>query len=184
LQSVERGGDRPCHLVIKGENHHALQTLLYPYEGTVDCIYIDPPFNSGARDWKYNNDYVAKDDAYRHSKWLAFIEKRLRLAKRLLNPASSVVIVAIDENEAARLRLLLEQIFPASKIQMVNVLINPAGASIIDQFSRVDEHLLFVHVGTARPQRTIADQTKLTPVQNGQGWRGTPQITQTFSAVL
>jgi len=89
------------------------------------------------------------------------MEKRLRLAKRLLNPANSVLIVAIDENEVHRLALLLEDVFPSSKIQMVTVLINPAGATIIDQFHRVDEHLLFVHIGSARPGRTVADTTVL-----------------------
>ena len=83
---VERGGDRPFHTVINAENFHALQVLLYTHEGQVDAIYIDPPYNTGARDWKYNNDYVDDDDAYRHSKWLAMMERRLKLAKRLLNP--------------------------------------------------------------------------------------------------
>ncbi|MEV1295810.1 DNA methyltransferase [Pseudonocardia sp. NPDC049635] len=156
---VERGGDKPFHTVINAENFHALQTLLYTHEGKVDAIYIDPPYNSGARDWKYNNNYVDGDDLYRHSKWLAFMERRLKLAKQLLNPARSVLIVAIDENEVHRLALLLQQLFTGSKIQMVTALINPAGASIIDQFSRVDEHLLFVHVGAARPARTIVDTT-------------------------
>lgn len=156
---IERGGDKPFHTVINAENFHALQTLLFTHRGKVDCIYIDPPYNTGAKDWKYNNDYVANDDLYRHSKWLAFMERRLLLARDLLNPSSSVLIVAIDENEVSRLGLLLEQVFPASKIQMITVLTNPAGASIIDQFSRVDEHLYFVHVGGARPQRTVTDTT-------------------------
>ena len=158
---VERGADRPFHTVINAENFHALQVLLYTHEGKVDAIYIDPPYNTGARDWKYNNDYVDDDDSYRHSKWLAMMERRLKLAKRLLNPESSVLIVTIDENEVHRLSLLLEELFPSSKIQMVTALINPAGASIIDQFARVDEHLLFVHIGSARPQRTIAETTPL-----------------------
>ena len=158
--SVERGGDRPFHTVINSENFHALQVLLYTHEGKVDAIYIDPPYNTGARDWMYNNDYVDNDDAYRHSKWLAMMERRLKLAKRLLNPNDAVLIVAIDENEVHRLSLLLEELFP-SKIQMVTALINPAGASIIDQFARVDEHLLFVHIGSARPQRTAANTTPL-----------------------
>lgn len=161
LGSINDDAEGRPHVVINGENYHVLQSLTYIYEGLVDCIYIDPPYNSGARDWKYNNDYVAKDDAYRHSKWLSFMEKRLLLARRLLNPAKSVLIVAIDENEVHRLNLLLQQLFPASKIQMVSVLINPAGVSIIDQFSRVDEHLLFVHVGNARPARTTAQTTPL-----------------------
>ena len=109
---IERGGDKPFHAVINGENYHALETLLYAYEGKVDCIYIDPPYNTGAKDWKYNNDYVASDDAYRHSKWLSFMERRLELAKRLLNPEDSVLIVTIDEKEYLRLGMLLEQMFP------------------------------------------------------------------------
>lgn len=158
---ISLGGARPFHAVINAENFHALQVLLYTHEGKVDLIYIDPPYNSGARDWKYNNYYVDKEDAYRHSKWLAMMERRLKLAKRLLAPECSVLIVAVDENEVHRLSLLLESLFPASKIQMVTALINPAGVSIIDQFSRVDEHLLFVHIGSARPQRTIAETTPL-----------------------
>src|SRR5690625_928692 len=72
---------KPFHTVINGENFHALETLLYAYEGSVDCIYIDPPYNSGAKDWKYNNDYVDREDVYRHSLWLSFMEKRLKLAQ-------------------------------------------------------------------------------------------------------
>lgn len=156
---VERGGDKPFHTVINAENFHALQALLYTHEAKVDAIYIDPPYNTGARDWKYNNDYIDSDDAYRHSKWLAMMERRLKLAKRLLNPKDSVLILSIDENEVHRVSLLLGQIFTNSKIQTVTVLINPAGASIIDQFSRVDEHLLFVNIGNARPGRTTFDTT-------------------------
>ena len=158
---VVRGGDKPYHAVINAENYHALQTLAYTCEEQVDAIYIDPPYNTGAKDWKYNNNYVDSNDAYRHSRWLAFMEKRLELAKRLLKPSDSVLIIAIDENELHRLALLVESIFPASKIQMVSVLINPAGAHIIDQFSRVDEQLLFVHIGDARPQRTSVNTTIL-----------------------
>ena len=113
---VERGGDKPFHAVINAENFHALQTLLFTHRGKVDCIYIDPPYNTGAKDWKYNNDYVEEDDLYRHSKWLAFMERRLMLAKELLNPANSVLIVTIDEKEYLRLGLLLEQTFPAAQL--------------------------------------------------------------------
>ena len=111
---VERGGDKPFHTVINAENYHALQALLFTHRGKVDCIYIDPPYNTGAKDWKYNNDYVEGDDLYRHSKWLAFMERRLLLAKELLNPDDSVLIVTIDEKEYLRLGLLLEQTFPGA----------------------------------------------------------------------
>lgn len=84
--------NQPHHILIEAENYHALQLLNYLYAGKVDCIYIDPPYNTGARDWKYNNNYVDGNDAWRHSKWLAFMEKRLELAKRLLNPETGVLI--------------------------------------------------------------------------------------------
>ena len=80
------------------ENYHALQLLLHTYEGQVDCIYIDPPYNSGASDWKYNNRYIEDTDAYRHSKWLSLIEKRLQFARHLLKRDGTIVIT-IDENE-------------------------------------------------------------------------------------
>ena len=81
------------HTLIEADNYHALQLLEYLYAGKVDCIYIDPPYNTGARDWKYNNDYVDGNDQYRHSKWLSMMQKRLKIAKELLNPKDSVLIV-------------------------------------------------------------------------------------------
>lgn len=107
---VERGGDTPFHTVISAENYHALQTLLFTHRGNVDCIYIDPPYNTGSADWIYNDRYVSGDDLYRHSKWLAFMERRLVLARELLNDAG-VIIVAIGEDEHHRLRMLMDQVF-------------------------------------------------------------------------
>lgn len=103
------------HTLIEADNYHALQLLEYLYAGKVDCIYIDPPYNTGARDWKYNNDYVDGADTYRHSKWLSFMQKRLKLAKKLLNPKDSVLIVTIDEKEYLHLGCLLEEMFPESE---------------------------------------------------------------------
>lgn len=151
---VERGGDKPYHVVINGENYHALQTLVYAYQGQVDCIYIDPPYNTGATDWKYNNNYVGKDDKYRHSKWLTYMEDRLKLAKKLLNPNNSVLIVTIDEKEYLRLGMLLEQLFPPSdtvRIQMVSSVINPNGAQRSQLFTRVDEYIYCVMLGECVP---------------------------------
>jgi adenine-specific DNA-methyltransferase len=146
---VERGGDKPYHSVINAENFHALQTLLYTHRAKGDAIYIDPPYNTGAKDWKYNNDYVEGDDLYRHSKWLAFMERRLLLAKELLNPGASVLIVTIDEKEYLRLGLLLEQVFPEANIQMVSSKINATGAIRVNEFTRVDEYIYFVRIGGA-----------------------------------
>lgn len=154
---VERGGDKPYHTVINAENFHALQTLLYTHEGKVDAIYIDPPYNTGAKDWKYNNDYVEADDAYRHSKWLAMMERRLKLAKRLLNPENSVLIVTIDEKEYLRLGLLLEQTFPETKIQMVTSVISSQASIRTGSFSRCDEYIYFVALGAAGVKKSEDD---------------------------
>lgn len=148
---VERGNEKPFHSVINGENYHALEALTFTHRGKVDVIYIDPPYNSGARDWKYNNDYVESEDLYRHSKWLAMMERRLLLAKELLNPEQSCLIVTIDEKEYLRLGLILEQTFPSAKIQMVSSVINPKGAVRANEFSRTDEYLFFVMQGTMGP---------------------------------
>lgn len=147
LGSIDRGGDKPAHVVIKGENHHVLEALQFTHAGKVDCIYIDPPYNTGARDWKYDNNYVDDTDAYRHSKWLAFMERRLLLAKELLNPEASVLIVTIDEKEYLRLGLLLEQTFPNCRVQMVSITISPRSTSRSNEFSRVNEFAFFVFVG-------------------------------------
>lgn len=147
---VERGGDKPFHTVINAENFHALQTLLFTHRGKVDCIYIDPPYNTGAKDWKYNNDYVEGDDLYRHSKWLAFMERRLRLARALLNAEDSILIVTIDEKEVHRLALLLEQVFPEATTQMVTSVIAPSGQPRANQMSRVEEYLFVAYFGAAR----------------------------------
>ena len=161
---LERGGDKPFHTVINGENYHVLKTLTYTHQGKIDAIYIDPPYNSGARDWKYNNDYVEADDLYRHSKWLAFMERRLKLAQRLLNPEESVLIVTSDENEYLRLGLLLEQAFPEASIQMVSSVTNPAGAGRTSEFSRTDEYIFFARFGRSRvlPEQRMEEQRGVT----------------------
>ena len=135
------------HILIEADNYHALQLLEYLYAGQVDCIYIDPPYNSGAKDWKYNNDYVDNNDTYRHSKWLSMMKKRLEIARQLLNPNDSVLIVTIDEKEYLHLGCLLEEMFPDSKMQMVSDVINPRGATRDGQFSRSDEYIFIVQLG-------------------------------------
>ena len=137
------------HTLIEADNYHALQLLEYLYAGKVDCIYIDPPYNTGVRDWKYNNNYVDGNDTYRHSKWLSMMEKRLKIAKRLLNPEDSVLIVTIDEKEYLHLGCLLEEMFPEARMQMVSSVINPAGAGRQTEFARTDEYLYFVQLGNS-----------------------------------
>lgn len=110
LGTIDRGGDKPHHIVIEGENFHALQALEYTHKGEVDLIYIDPPYNTGSGDWIYNDRYVGDADSYRHSKWLSFMHRRLALARQLLT-TTGVIIVAIGDDEHHRLRMLMDQVF-------------------------------------------------------------------------
>jgi adenine-specific DNA-methyltransferase len=149
VSTAERSPTRPWHVLINSDNYHALQLMLYGYEAKIDVIYIDPPYNTGARDWKYNNDYVDKNDGYRHSKWLSMMKKRLVLAKRLLK-ADGVLIVTIDENECHRLACLLQEIFPEARQEMVTIVNNAAGVTE-GGFYRVEEYAFFCFFGKSRP---------------------------------
>jgi len=99
--------DKPVNLLIEGDNYHALSVLNYTHAKKVDVIYIDPPYNTGNKDFIFNDHYVDKEDAYRHSKWLSFMEKRLKLAKNLLKD-TGVIFISIDDNEVAQLKLLMD----------------------------------------------------------------------------
>ncbi len=152
MDEVRRAPDRQLwHALIEADNYYALQLLAYLYPGQVDCIYIDPPYNTGARDWKYNNDYVDTSDQYRHSKWLSMMKRRLLLAKRLLNPRDSVLIVTIDEKEYLHLGCLLEELFPEARMQMVSCCIMPGGVSRLNEFARCDEYIFFLKFGVSSP---------------------------------
>ena len=142
----------PWNFIIEGDNLQALYLLEKTHRRKVDCIYIDPPYNTGAKDWKYNNDYVVDSDEYRHSKWLSMMKNRLQLAKNLLNPEESVLIVTIDEKEYLRLGCLLEELFPTANIQMVSTVINVKGSSRKGSFARAGEYLFFVMIGKAYPR--------------------------------
>lgn len=174
---ISRGENKPWHTVVNGENYHTLEALTWTHRGEVDVIYIDPPYNTGAKDWKYNNDYVEKDDLYRHSKWLAMMERRLRVAKQLLKPTNSVLIVTIDEKEYLRLGLLLEQQFPEAKIEMVTTVISAKGVARFGDFSRVEEFIYFVRFGAAVVQlaeQNMLDESRSASDQIGQriNWLG------------
>ncbi len=161
--------EKPINLLIEGDNYHALSVLNYTHAKKVDVIYIDPPYNTGAKDWKYNNAYVDINDAWRHSKWLAFMEHRLKLAKNLLK-SSGVLICTIDENEHATLSLLLQELFPNYEIVGVVIIHNPAGVQG-KNFSYTHEFAYFVYpkngkfIGT-----TSRDRDLISPLRD---WGGT-----------
>ena len=162
---------RPEHSVVNAENYHALQLFTYLYEGQVDCIYIDPPYNTGARDWKYNNRYVDDNDSWRHSKWLSMMQRRLVLSKRLLKP-DGVLIVTIDEHEVHHLRTLLEQLFPDAFIQMVTIVVNPKGVAQ-GRFARVEEYAIYCFLGNAAVSATTDDFMSDSSTQrNTRFWKG------------
>jgi len=152
MDSVQNAPDSDLwHTLIEADNYHALQLLVYLYAGQVDCIYIDPPYNKpDSHDWKYNCDYVDGTDSYHHSKWLSMLEVRLKIAKTLLNPKDSVLIVTIDEMEYHHLGCLLEQMFPEARIQMITSVISAKGVVRTGQFSRVEEYIYIVELGNSK----------------------------------
>lgn len=100
----------PNHILIEGDNLHALTALSFTHEGKIDVMYFDPPYNTGNKDFKYNDSFVDKEDSYRHSKWLSFMHKRLQLSHRLLSE-KGVIFISIDDNEQAQLKLLCDDVF-------------------------------------------------------------------------
>jgi len=142
LLTLNSSNHSPNHILIEGDNLHALTTLSFTHEGKIDVIYIDPPYNTGSKDWKYNNDYVEKDDNYKHSKWLSFMNKRLKIAKRLLTK-EGILVCTIDENEHCELGMLLKNIFSDKEIVCVTIIHNPGGIQG-KNFSYCHEYAYFV----------------------------------------
>ena len=142
------------NLLIEGDNYQALCVLNYTHKKNIDVIYIDPPYNTGAKNWKYNNDYVDKEDSYRHSKWLSLMRHRLKLAKSLLND-TGVLICAIDENEQAHLGVLIEEIFASYDQHTITVIHNPKGVQGTN-FSYTHEYAIFV---VPKNKKTIGNRS-------------------------
>ncbi len=107
---ISKDKDAPNHILIEGDNLEALTTLAYTHAGKIDVIYIDPPYNTGNKDFVYNDSFVDREDTYRHSKWLSFMSRRLRIAKQLLSD-KGVIFISIDDNEQAQLKLLCDEVF-------------------------------------------------------------------------
>lgn len=110
-REIETEKKVPVNLLVEGDNYHSLSVLNYTHEKSVDVIYIDPPYNTGKKDFTFNDNFVDEEDSYRHSKWLSFMQKRLKLAKNLLKN-KGVIFISIDDNEMAQLKLLMDDIFP------------------------------------------------------------------------
>lgn len=141
-KAIAKDKNGPVNILIEGDNYHALSVLNYTHKGKIDVIYIDPPYNTGAKDWKYNNDFVDINDGYRHSKWISMMNNRLALAKKLLK-RDGVLVCAIDENEQAHLGTLLEELFPDHEIHCITIVHNPRGVQG-KNFSYTHEYAFFV----------------------------------------
>lgn len=152
-KAIKNDDGKPTHILIEGDNYHALTCLNYTHAGKIDVIYIDPPYNTGSDDFTYkdarfltefpNGKTVPKDDPLRHSTWLSFMEKRLRLAKNLLSD-KGVIFISIDDNEQANLKLLCDKIF--GEKNFVNQFIwqrNSSGKTEKDKFTINSEYVLF-----------------------------------------
>lgn len=135
--------DAPNHVLIEGDNLEALTTLAYTHAGKIDVIYIDPPYNTGAKNWKYNNNFVDNEDDFRHSKWLSWIKRRLVIARKLLRD-TGIIVVTIDDYEFAQLKLVMDDVFrPHNYLATVVIKNNPSGRSTVRGFSINHEYALF-----------------------------------------
>jgi len=135
--------NKAVSLLIEGDNYHALSVLNYTHKGKIDAIYADPPYNTGAKNWVYNNNYVDGNDAFRHGKWLSFMEKRLKLARSLLK-GEGIIVVTIDDYEVATLTLLMNDIFwEENHLGTVIIKNNPQGRSSVSGFQISHEYALF-----------------------------------------
>lgn len=140
---VSDAPDAPNHILIEGDNLEALTALAYTHEGKIDVIYIDPPYNTGNKDFVYNDSFVDREDGYRHSKWLSFMNKRLQIAKSLLS-SGGVIFISIDDNEQAQLKLLCDEIFGGENF-IAQVVVASNSAKNNAKFISVTHEYLFCY---------------------------------------
>lgn len=152
-RAIINGSDYPNHIIIEGDNLEALTALTYTHEGKIDVIYIDPPYNTGNRDFVYNDNYfdtedcyrhskyVDAEDGYRHSKWLSFMSRRLKIAKRLLSD-KGVIFISIDDNEQANLKLLCDEVFGEKNMVASFIIIRSEGGGLAKQAVIGHDYLL------------------------------------------
>ena len=188
LALTNGGEDAPNHILIEGDNLEALTTLSYTHEGKIDVIYIDPPYNTGNKDFVYNDSFVDSEDSYRHSKWLSFMSKRLRIAKHLLSDRG-VIFISIDDNEQANLKLLCDEVFGERNfVAQAMWHKNYASANDSKTFSSVLDYLL-VYRKTDKFLRNLLPRTEKQnhlykyDSNDGKGrWRPDNLSVRTYSA--
>ena len=155
---INQDPDKPINLIIEGDNYHALSVLNYTHKGKIDVIYIDPPYNTGAKDWKYNNNYVDKNDRWRHSKFIMMMSHRIKIAKNLLSP-DGVILVAIDDHEVHNMRHILDEyIGEDNYITTVCIEVNPAGQNIRQNAPAISHDYCLIYAKSVDNAKLITRQ--------------------------
>jgi adenine-specific DNA-methyltransferase len=165
-RAIINGEDNPNHILIEGDNLHALTALTFTHEGKIDVIYIDPPYNTGNKDFVYNDHFVDKEDSYRHSKWLSFLNKRLHIAKRLLSE-KGVIFISIDDNEQAQLKMLCDQIFNENNFEAnITYVKKTSGKSDSKNFINSTEYILVYSKSSLWNCKSLNAEEKVTKRYN------------------
>lgn len=180
-KEIKKDPDKPTHILIEGDNYHALSVLNYTHENSIDVIYIDPPYNTGKQDFTYNDRYVEFEDSYKHSKWISFIEKRLKLSRNLLKN-TGIIFISIDDNEIAQLKLLCDEVF--FEKNFINMLVWQNKYTIANDakyFSKQHEYILCYakNIDKAKinllPRPENVDKAYKNPDNDPRGrWKATP----------
>ncbi len=161
----QNNAEAPNHILIEGDNLHALTALTFTHEGKIDLIYIDPPYNTGNKTWRYNNDYVEYEDSFRHSKWLSFISKRISIAKKLLKE-DGVIIATIDDYEIFQLGLLMDEVFGEENcLGIITVENKPSGRTTDKFFATSHEYYLYY---CKNPSQVTVNKLFLTEDQSAE----------------
>lgn len=171
---ISTEADAPNHILIEGDNLEALTALAYTHESKIDVIYIDPPYNTGNKDFVYNDKFVDKEDSYRHSKWLSFMAKRLRIAKQLLSD-KGVIFISIDDNEQAQLKLLCDEIFGEQNFIANIIWQSTPGSNTGDDLKTVTEYVLTYSKNREKQKfftQAVEDETKYKNFDEHKSYRG------------
>ncbi|QLG69871.1 MAG: Type III restriction-modification system methylation subunit [Candidatus Woesebacteria bacterium] len=178
--------NKPVNLLIEGDNYHALSVLNYTHAGKVDVIYIDPPYNTGNKDFIFNDNYVDREDSYRHSKWLSFMEKRLKLAKNLLKD-TGVIFISIDEHELAQLKMLCDEIFTEKNLVAIFTWVRKRKPSHLDTHVRKNTEFIICYAKNLNYllplKSSLAEDEKPYPFYNSGNSRGVLQFPANFVKV-
>lgn len=164
---VSDSPDAPNHILIEGDNLEALTALAYTHEGKIDVIYIDPPYNTGNKDFVYNDSFVDREDGYRHSKWLSFMNKRLQIAKSLLS-SGGVIFISIDDNEQAQLKLLCDEIFGGNNFKSNSIIVNNRGGRDYGGIALQHDYIL-IYSNNKGELNLINDHDKKFQYQDSEG---------------